>query len=681
MPLDATNLQIAITAKDLTGGAFAGLQRSLARSEQSMGRLSQSTEKFSAFVGKLQGLAAALGVSLGVSSFVQFNRHLVEMFGSLKDLAEQLGLTTDQLQAYQTLALTSGISQQQFESSLIKFNGTLGEARKGNKEAVEAFRDLGVAINGLSKDEALQAVAARISELGSVEAKNAALQELFGRSGARMITIMEDLAKGSDFLIAKQKALGLVVDQELIRKFDEATTRGQVLQRQFEATFARDITLPFIQAMNQILELINKHVRAWGDARKAIIDLLLSIPGGATILGRQLGQEAAKGQGGRAGEALGNLAGTAIGEGPGSKPKTGTGFPMIKGDADKAADAMQRLKDEAAQFKQQLELLSADTTTPWPEFERQIESMLRVQKQADDFNRTMKIDAKNPLAVQFMDQAIQTEKARLAAENYKRTIVDADQFERRYGNGMLELTETMKRLNDARDQGRLSQEAYTAAVIAAQDAQQRQALQMQGLRDQGWGGLVAGMRLAALEWERNNSTFAQGQRFFENVMRGMEDALTQFVTTGKIKFRELATSIIGDLIRIQLRAATTSLFGGGGLGSLISGLFGGGGSVGGFAGGLAAFAEGGRPAVGQVSIVGERGPELFVPDTAGTILPNGTAGGGGVTVVHNITVNGGDERGVERAIMRLRPMLKQDALDAVLNARARGGSFAQAFRA
>jgi hypothetical protein len=37
--------------------------------------------------------------------------------------------------------------------------------------------------------------------------------------------------------------------------------------------------------------------------------------------------------------------------------------------------------------------------------------------------------------------------------------------------------------------------------------------------------------------------------------------------------------------------------------------------------GLAAFAEGGRPPLGQMSIVGEEGPELFIPDTAGTIIP------------------------------------------------------------
>jgi hypothetical protein len=34
------------------------------------------------------------------------------------------------------------------------------------------------------------------------------------------------------------------------------------------------------------------------------------------------------------------------------------------------------------------------------------------------------------------------------------------------------------------------------------------------------------------------------------------------------------------------------------------------------------FAGGGDPLVGRVSLVGEKGPELFVPKTAGTIIPN-----------------------------------------------------------
>lgn len=66
------------------------------------------------------------------------------------------------------------------------------------------------------------------------------------------------------------------------------------------------------------------------------------------------------------------------------------------------------------------------------------------------------------------------------------------------------------------------------------------------------------------------------------------------------------------------------------------------------------FADGGRPPTGRMSIVGERGPEIFMPDSAGTIYPNGqlpptaTAGfgssGGGNTTNIGGSSRGGDSR-------------------------------------
>ena len=49
---------------------------------------------------------------------------------------------------------------------------------------------------------------------------------------------------------------------------------------------------------------------------------------------------------------------------------------------------------------------------------------------------------------------------------------------------------------------------------------------------------------------------------------------------------------------------------------------------------LQGFANGGRPPVGRPSLVGERGPELFVPRSSGTIVPNHALGGSA-----NVTVN------------------------------------------
>jgi len=61
-------------------------------------------------------------------------------------------------------------------------------------------------------------------------------------------------------------------------------------------------------------------------------------------------------------------------------------------------------------------------------------------------------------------------------------------------------------------------------------------------------------------------------------------------------------------------------------------------------------ANGGPVNAGTSYVVGERGPELFVPNTSGKIIPNGGSGGGGSTI--NVTVNGAiDAEGTARTIV------------------------------
>lgn len=70
------------------------------------------------------------------------------------------------------------------------------------------------------------------------------------------------------------------------------------------------------------------------------------------------------------------------------------------------------------------------------------------------------------------------------------------------------------------------------------------------------------------------------------------------------------------------------------------------------------YAEGGPVTAGVPAIVGERGPELFVPNSSGRIIPNG--GTAGVNIVQNISVNVSDRREFETLIRNNNSKLVED---------------------
>ena len=77
----------------------------------------------------------------------------------------------------------------------------------------------------------------------------------------------------------------------------------------------------------------------------------------------------------------------------------------------------------------------------------------------------------------------------------------------------------------------------------------------------------------------------------------------------------------------------------------------------GFVNKIKAFEKGGRPPVGRPSIVGEKGAELFVPDQAGTIVPNDKLGMMGKPVTVNFNINTVDATGFEELLVNSRGVL------------------------
>ncbi len=120
----------------------------------------------------------------------------------------------------------------------------------------------------------------------------------------------------------------------------------------------------------------------------------------------------------------------------------------------------------------------------------------------------------------------------------------------------------------------------------------------------------------------------------ERAGTGLQRALGRALSDGKLGFDDLkriAVSALADITQQALRLDLSALFGGrggGGFGGLIGSLF-----------GLPGRAAGGPVTGGRAYMVGERGPELFVPTAAGRVEAGGLGGpGSGRAVTINVNV-------------------------------------------
>jgi len=95
-------------------------------------------------------------------------------------------------------------------------------------------------------------------------------------------------------------------------------------------------------------------------------------------------------------------------------------------------------------------------------------------------------------------------------------------------------------------------------------------------------------------------------------------------------------------------------------------------------------AGGGTVQPNTPTLVGERGPELFVPSGAGSIKNNSDSknmmgGGSGVNITQNLNFAVGITNTVRAEVMNMLPAIQNSTISAVADAKQRGGKFSKAF--
>ena len=164
------------------------------------------------------------------------------------------------------------------------------------------------------------------------------------------------------------------------------------------------------------------------------------------------------------------------------------------------------------------------------------------------------------------------------------------------------------------------------------------------------------------------------QSVAQRAFGGINSAIDELVTTGKLNFNDFAQSIIADLLKMQAKflafQALTGLFGSGVESQAVTNLAS-------QAAGMPAIggprANGGNVMANKAYLVGERGPELFMPGSNGYVAPNKSMGNTTVSIVYNNDFSNADETTVERIQAEL-AVTRQQAVNDVMTTLQSGGN-------
>lgn len=240
--------------------------------------LGKGIGKSTASISGLGKAAIAAGAALAASAIVSTMKDMVvqglEYASALGETAQQLGVSTKALQQYRYAATQVGLSQEEMEKNLAMLTKRMGEAANGVKKPAEAFDRLGIDIkafiaSGKDAGDLIPVIAEGLKGFSSDAEKAAVVTDLFGRSGQKLMPLLSEGAQGVNALRDSAHKLGLVMDDALIRKADDAADKISALQEVMKVRLSVavaenvDSILSLADALSQLIAKASGAVRSY----------------------------------------------------------------------------------------------------------------------------------------------------------------------------------------------------------------------------------------------------------------------------------------------------------------------------------------------------------------------------------------------------------------------------------
>ena len=590
--------------------------------------------------------AAAIGLTaatVAISGFILINARAIDTVGKLN---QKLGLSTDFIQKFRFAAQQTGVETITTDLALQRFVRRLGEAQKNTGELLPALRRMGINLkdnNGQFKsaEEVLLEFADGLAKTRQDTTKLALAFKAFDSEGAALVSLLEEGSDALQDFFTQADKLGFVLERDAIKRVEQFNdnfnelvniVRGAVQQ------FIGALAPALQQVTNDLRELIlaqtdgENSFKALGEYLKnQFFDILISITRGFEAFYTQLVKvynfiaEKINQTGlfkDKDVERIRSLVDALDDLGVSGTGVSAAGDPMLPDysqlviQTQQLAQALIDIGIENEELNKIADMgffatLGAGAGLGIDKIKEARDVMVQLAKPLIELyeasgNGQIPLISEETLPAFEQLVAYLTSLKDLSAEieeknpfeNIPETIVTAPQtmLQKIFG---LERVRLFWELYDEAGEDAIKKLGALATAALGENVVEklRESLSAAGFGD----------------FER---TLAEG---LKNAAMEFEDALTQAFMTGELNLKKFGDLLKQTLVKAFIQKTIT-----GPIGALMG------------------LAKGGPAQAGQAYIVGEEGPEVFVPNSSGTVIPNnritnqGGMGMGGAQVTYNI---------------------------------------------
>ena len=604
--------------------------------------VNKTRRAFMAVTAGLGGIAkaafsmkTAIGLAAGALGIGFLIKRSMDATDELAKTARAIGLSVTELQRFQYAAELGGVESKALNKAMQKLAINISDVAGGTGEAKDAFERYGISAKNAdgstrSVSDVMGQAATALEGMTNKTDRASFVYDLFGARGAKVINMLQDGKDAMEAMMAEADRLGLVMSGALIQGVEDANDAILRLTSYLGNVFHRVVATlaPVIQSAT--------------DALRNFIEMKINKSGGIAEFSKDIARsvlEAAKSIIVASTQMLNTLTNIATGAGRAIQSVL-TMLPASMGGLKTLKELNAEILIQTNRVRKLSEETSAAVRTREASLANAKEQLAILQEQIDLGEYLMEIQPFSKFdtsgAVGEIDKLIsKLNEAAVSTTELPDSSVTTVDLMAMTNSQLIDLQDGYQAMAEGKafDHQRKMND-LTHQYLAKQSAMQK-AAKVKDFGDLQEGGrntlnILGGHYKAAFDL---NKTFA------------IKDALIN-------TYKSVSTALASAPFPINIGMAGLALLNGMAQVQSIRG--------------TQFRANGGPISAGSPYIVGERGPELVVPNQAASVVPNDQLGGGNYTI--NISAN--DTAGFDELLTKRRGMI-MGLMNQALNERGR----------